>query len=161
MYKKRVRQMTAALTRRLLTKPAASYLGLDRAGVTELLQRRSGGRFEALLSGEGRISCQRTIEVWEEVLSELSPVPEEGWLAYTYRFACDLVFPRAQFDRRRHGAGACSLCSRSSLTMSCAATPSIPCWMWAFSPRRSTPGRTMPPAMSASSAAAAGSSSMR
>ncbi len=109
MYKKRVRQMTAALTRRLLTKPAASYLGLDRAGVTELLQRRSGGRFEALLSGEGRISCQRTIEVWEEVLSELSPVPEEGWLAYTYRFACDLVFPRAQFDRRRHGAGACFL----------------------------------------------------
>ena len=101
MYKKRARQLTADLTRKLCAKPASAYVGLERGRLTELLQHLDApGRFEALLTQEGRVSCARTAEVWAEVLAAAAPVPEEGWLSFTYRFACNILFPQQAFAER-------------------------------------------------------------
>ncbi|MGM9619156.1 MAG: cytidyltransferase-related domain protein [Oscillospiraceae bacterium] len=109
MYKKRVRQMLAELTRQLSARPASGYLKMNRGELTELLQRHDASRrLEELLAEEGRLTCERVAAQWQDVLDELSPAPEEGWLRYTYRFACGTLFPRPEQRQERHRYGAAS-----------------------------------------------------
>ncbi len=108
MNKKRIRQMSASLLRRLTTQPASHYLGDRREELTRLLEEENDlQRFAGLLDGE-RVSCAQVLELAAPRLAELSPVPEEGWLPFTYDFARNLMFPRESFHPRaeRHGAGA-------------------------------------------------------
>lgn len=112
MSKKRVRQMAAELARQLSVRPASAYVKRSRSEAAEFLREEEAlRRLEALTEVQGRLSCARVLEEWADVLERLSPAPEEGWLVYTYRFACNLLFPRPEFDekRRRSGAGACLL----------------------------------------------------
>ncbi|MGM9661957.1 MAG: nicotinate-nicotinamide nucleotide adenylyltransferase [Oscillospiraceae bacterium] len=107
MYKKRVRQMLAELTRQLCARPASGYLKMSRGELTELLQRSDASRrLEELLAEEKPLTCARVAAQWEDVMDGLSPAPAEGWLSYTYRFACGTLFPRPEQrqERRRYGA---------------------------------------------------------
>ena len=100
--------MSANLLRRLTTQPASRYLGDRREELARLLEEENYlQRFAGLFGGE-RISCADVLELAAPRLAELSPQPEEGWLAFTYDFARDLMFPQDSFRPRadRHGAGA-------------------------------------------------------
>ena len=59
MNKKRIRQMTASLLRRVTTQPAARYLAPHRAMLTELLEEQGWLQRFAPLFGEERIRCFR------------------------------------------------------------------------------------------------------
>ena len=108
MNKKRIRQMTGSLLRRLTTQPAARYLAPHRAMLEELLEGQSYlQRFVPLYDGT-RISCGRVLALCQAELDRLSPEPEEGWIAFCYDFARKSMFPEPEFEPRRetHGAGA-------------------------------------------------------
>ena len=104
MTRKRIRQMTAALLRRLSRRPAAEYL----AGREDLVQQLVGEgyfqRFVPLMAD--RVSCAGALDLCREDLERLDgPGPREGWLPYCYGFARRLLFPEKHGDRS-HGAGA-------------------------------------------------------
>ena len=81
------------------SKKAALALLRDEA----LLRNVSALSFDA-----GRITCAEVLGLCESVLAELAPMPEEGWLDFTYRFACDTLFADEGFARRvvQYGDGA-------------------------------------------------------
>ena len=100
--------MSANLLRRLTTQPASRYLGDRREELTRLLEEENYlQRFAGLFDGE-RLVCADALELAEPQLAALSPRPEEGWMAFSYDFARDLMFPRDSFRPRaeRYGAGA-------------------------------------------------------
>ena len=104
MTRKRIRQMNAALLRRLSRRPAAEYL----AGREDLVQQLVGEgyfqRFVPLMAD--RVSCAGALDLCREDLERLDgPEPREGWLPYCYGFARRLLFPEKHGDRS-HGAGA-------------------------------------------------------
>ncbi|MCI8715409.1 MAG: cytidyltransferase-related domain protein [Oscillospiraceae bacterium] len=108
MNKKRIRQMTASLLRRLTTQPNLRYLAPHREMVTELLEGQNYlQRFVPLYDGS-RIRCGDVLALCREELCRLSPEPEEGWIAFTYDFARTAMFPEPAFEQRQeeHGAGA-------------------------------------------------------
>ena len=104
MTRKRIRQMNAALLRRLSRRPAAEYL----AGREDLVQQLVGEgyfqRFVPLMAD--RVSCAGALDLCRGDLERLDgPEPREGWLPYCYGFARRLLFPEKHGDRS-HGAGA-------------------------------------------------------
>jgi hypothetical protein len=108
MNKKRLRQLGESLLRRLTTQPNARYLSPHRAYLEELLKDQSYlQRFLPLYNGE-RLKCADVLSLCREELDRLGPQPEEGWLAYAYRFACETMFPRRESESQRdqYAAGA-------------------------------------------------------
>ncbi|MBE6995584.1 MAG: cytidyltransferase-related domain protein [Ruminococcaceae bacterium] len=47
-----------------------------------------------LLPMEARVSCQQALDAFTPLLDRVAPVPEEGWLAYTYQSACSRLYTR-------------------------------------------------------------------
>lgn len=108
MNKKRIRQMSSSLLRRLTTQPAARYLSGQREALRGLLEEQNYlQRFAPLYDGT-RIRCRGVLALCQEELDALSPQPEEGWIAFAYDFARKSMFPEPAFEPRRqeHGAGA-------------------------------------------------------
>jgi len=108
MNKKRIRQMTASLLRRVNTQPAARFLSPCRDLLRSWLEEENFlQRFVPLYNGS-RIPCAGVLDLCQKELDALSPCPEEGWLAFTYDFARKSMFPEPDFEPRRdaHGAGA-------------------------------------------------------
>ena len=108
MNKKRIRQMTGALLRRITTQPAARCLAPYRTLLRELLEEQNYlQRFVPLFDGR-RILCADALSLCREELNRLSPEPEEGWIPFAYDFARKSMFPETSFEPRReaHGAGA-------------------------------------------------------
>jgi len=108
MNKKRLRQMTASMLRRLSVQPAARYIAPHREQLRALLEEENYlQRYVSLYDGS-RISCEKVLSICQGELDSLSPRPAEGWLAFTYDFARKSMYPDAGFTSRReaHGAGA-------------------------------------------------------
>ncbi len=106
MNKKRIRQMTGALLRRITTQPAARYLAPHRDMLRQLLEEQNClQRFVPLYDGT-RLSCAAVLSLCREELNRLSPEPEEGWLLFSCDFARKSMFPEEDPRLERHGAGA-------------------------------------------------------
>ena len=104
MTRKRIRQMNAALLRRLSLRPAAEYLAGREETVAQLVGEGYFQRFAPLM--DRRLCCARVLDLCREDLERLDgPEPEEGWLPYCYDFARRLLFPEKD-ARPTHGAGA-------------------------------------------------------
>ena len=104
MTKKRIRQMNAALLRRLSLRPAAEYLAGREKTAAQLVGEGYFQRFVPLM--DRRLCCARVLDLCREDLERLDgPEPEEGWLPYCYDFARRLLFPEKD-ARPAHGAGA-------------------------------------------------------
>ena len=108
MNKKKLRQMSASLLRRLTTQPTVQYLSNRRGELTALLEDESFlQRFAPLFDGT-RISCAAVLDLAREEMDRLSPEPEEGWIAFAYDFARKCMFPEPDFlpRQKQHGPGA-------------------------------------------------------
>ena len=106
MNKKRIRQMSSSLLRRLTTQPAVRYLSGQREMLRQLLEEQNFlQRFVPLYDGT-RIRCGDVLSLCQEELDRLSPPPEEGWIPFTYDFARKSMFPEADPRLEAHGAGA-------------------------------------------------------
>ena len=112
MTKKRIRQMNAALLRRLSLRPAAEYLAGREKTAAQLVGEGYFQRFAPLM--DRRLCCARVLDLCREDLERLDgPEPEEGWLPYCYDFARRLLFPEKD-ARPAHGAGAVFFLSGAS-----------------------------------------------
>ena len=106
MNKKRIRQMSSSLLRRLTTQPAVRYLAGRRETLRQLLEEQNFlQRFVPLYDGT-RIRCGGVLSLCREELDRLSPPPEEGWIPFAYDFARKSMFPEKDPRLEEHGAGA-------------------------------------------------------
>ena len=106
MNKKRIRQMSSSLLRRLTTQPAVRYLAGQRETLRQLLEEQNFlQRFVPLYDGT-RIRCGDVLSLCREELDRLSPPPEEGWIPFAYDFARKSMFPEKDPRLEEHGAGA-------------------------------------------------------
>ena len=99
MTKKRIRQMNGALRRRLTNRPAADWLPEGESFARTLEAENYMQRFAPLFHG-ARLRCAEVLELCRPELDALSGgrEPEQGWLAYTYDFACRLLYPEENAD---------------------------------------------------------------
>ena len=79
MTKKRIRQMNAALLRRLSLRPAAEYLAGREETAAQLVGEGYFQRFAPLM--DRWLCCARVLDLCREDLERLDgPEPEEGWM---------------------------------------------------------------------------------
>lgn len=99
MTKKRIRQMNGALRRRLTNRPAADWLPDGESFARALEAENYMQRFAPLFRGV-RLRCAEVLALCRPELDALSggQEPARGWLAYTYDFACRLLFPEEDAD---------------------------------------------------------------
>ena len=99
MTKKRIRQMNGALRRRLTSRPAADWLPDGESFARTLEAENYMQRFAPLFRGV-RLRCAEVLELCRPELDAISggKGPEQGWLAYTYDFACRLLYPEENAD---------------------------------------------------------------
>ena len=132
MNKKRIRQMSASLLRRLTTQPAVRWLAPHRDMLVRLLEEQNFiQRFVPLYDGT-RLKCANILMLCREELDCLAPEPEEGWLAFAYDFARKSMFPDPAFEprRERYGAGAAFLLALLQVLLDAerAKLPADPLW---------------------------------
>ena len=99
MTKKRIRQMNGALRRRLTSRPAADWLPDGESFARTLEAENYMQRFAPLFHGV-RLHCAEVLALCRPELDALSggQGPARGWLAYTYDFACRLLYPEEDAD---------------------------------------------------------------
>lgn len=99
MTKKRIRQMNGALRRRLTSRPAADWLPDGESFARTLEAENYMQRFAPLFHGV-RLRCAEVLVLCRPELDALSggQEPARGWLAYTYDFACRLLYPEEDAD---------------------------------------------------------------
>jgi len=99
MTKKRIRQMNGALRRRLTSRPAADWLPDGESFARTLEAENYMQRFAPLFHGV-RLHCAEVLALCRPELDALSggQEPARGWLAYTYDFACRLLYPEEDAD---------------------------------------------------------------
>lgn len=99
MTKKRIRQMNGALRRRLTNRPAADWLPDGESFARALEAENYMQRFAPLFHGV-RLRCAEVLALCRPELDALSggQEPARGWLAYTYDFACRLLYPEEDAD---------------------------------------------------------------
>ena len=99
MTKKRIRQMNGALRRRLTGRPAADWLPDGESFARTLEAENYMQRFAPLFHGV-RLRCAEVLALCRPELDALSggQEPAQGWLAYTYDFACRLLYPEEDAD---------------------------------------------------------------
>ena len=99
MTKKRIRQMNGALRRRLTSRPAADWLPDGESFARTLEAENYMQRFAPLFHGV-RLRCADVLALCRPELDTLSggQEPARGWLAYTYDFACRLLYPEEDAD---------------------------------------------------------------
>ena len=99
MTKKRIRQMNGALRRRLTSRPAADWLPDGESFARTLEAENYMQRFAPLFHGV-RLRCAEVLTLCRPELDALSggQEPAQGWLAYTYDFACRLLYPEEDAD---------------------------------------------------------------
>jgi len=99
MTKKRIRQMNGALRRRLTSRPAADWLPDGESFARTLEAENYMQRFAPLFHGV-RLRCAEVLALCRPELDALSggQEPARGWLAYTYDFACRLLYPEEDAD---------------------------------------------------------------
>jgi len=106
MFKKRIQQITDTVLRALSGRQAIPF-PLSREETAALLEPDSlARRAQPLLDSKERLTAQEILSAFEDILDTLAPPPEEGWLSYTYRFACACLFPRPDNQSLREASQA-------------------------------------------------------
>lgn len=109
MSKKQVRQMAAELWQKLSDKQFLQQLGTTKKYMMSLYVKEAWEQwFESLIPMRERITCRQVFDFCSHIINSLSPEPEEGWMKFTYQFACRLLYPDQSFAEqdKRYGAGA-------------------------------------------------------
>ena len=97
MHEKQIRTITALVAESLAQQglPFAK----DKKAALELLRGTPGWGEELaqLLPIRRRLECGEVLEVCAPILPKLSPVPEDGWLSFCYRYVRSILYPKGEF----------------------------------------------------------------
>ncbi len=109
MTKRKIQRVYAELLRELTERDFLDAAGLQKENVQELLKRELWEeKITALLKEKRRYSCAELYALCSEAMRQVASEPEEGWMVFSYRYACRLLFPeKAEAERdRKYRAGA-------------------------------------------------------
>ena len=100
MKKKEIRQIYTDLCAEMTSEAFLAAAGLQRETAEMLLNREY---WEAQLSGvfpiRKRITCRKVYEMCRPTMFLLGKEPEEGWMSFTYRYACHILYPEEAFTQ--------------------------------------------------------------
>ena len=109
MSKKQIRQIITDLTEKLCRKDFLEKSGLSKKNILMLMNKEHWEeQLIRLIPIKKRVSCRLVFEICEEPLALLGREPEEGWMKFTYQYACHILYPDAEFSKEtdRFSAGA-------------------------------------------------------
>ena len=96
MHEKQIRTITALVADALAEQKLP--FAKDKKAALELLRTPGWAEeLSQLLPIRRRLECGEVLEVCTPILPKLSPVPEEGWLAFCYRYVRSILYPEGNF----------------------------------------------------------------
>ena len=96
MHEKQIRTITALVADALAEQKLP--FAKDRKAALELLRTPGWAEeLSQLLPIRRRLECGEVLEVCTPILPKLSPVPEDGWLAFCYRYVRSILYPEGNF----------------------------------------------------------------
>lgn len=99
MNKKQIRLVIAGLTEKLSGKEFLERSELSKESVLMLMNKEYWeGQIERLLAIKRRLSCLEIYGVCREPLTLIGREPKEGWMNFTYRYVCHILYPDAAFE---------------------------------------------------------------
>lgn len=101
MTKKEIRQIYAELCAEMTTEEFLKAAGLEKETVEMLLNREYWeAQLSTLFPIRKRITCKRLYEVCRPTMFLLGKEPEEGWMSFTYKFVCHILYPEKEFTEK-------------------------------------------------------------
>ena len=101
MTKKEIRQIYAELCGEMTSEEFLAASGLQKETVEMLLNREY---WEAQISSvfpiRKRVTCRQLYEMCRPTMSLLGKEPEEGWMSFTYKFVCHILYPEKEFTEK-------------------------------------------------------------
>ena len=107
MHKKQIRTITALVADALVQQQVP--FAKDKKAALELMNTPGWTEeLSQLLPIRRRLECGEVLEVCAPILPKLSPVPEDGWLSFCYRYVRSILYPEGNFapDASEHEGGA-------------------------------------------------------
>ena len=89
--------------RKALSDALTSEAFLEESGITRAAAEEAMAlcRWEealpTLFPVTGRYTCRQLFDQCSDAMNFLSPEPEGGWMPFTYRFVCHILYPEADF----------------------------------------------------------------
>lgn len=100
MSKKQIRQVLSELTERLCAKEFLDQSGLSKKTILILMNKDHWEeQLSLLLPIRKRITCRQIYDICEAPLALLGRQPEEGWMKFTYDYACHIIYPDPDFTK--------------------------------------------------------------
>ena len=109
MTKKEIRQIYTELCEEMTSKEFLEAAGLEKETVEMLLNREYWeAQLSVLFPIRKRLTCKKLYEVCRATMFLLGREPEEGWMSFTYKYVCHILFPEAEFTEKygQYHAGA-------------------------------------------------------
>ena len=107
MHEKLIRQLSSQVADALAEQELACAPN-RRAALTLLKTPGWAEELDQLLPIRTRLECDQVLQVCAPILAKLSPVPEDGWLSFCYRYIRACLYPQGNFapDAQEHVEGA-------------------------------------------------------
>ena len=103
------REKLAQLTEKLAGRSFLRETGISAALVRELLGgEERAAAFARFFPVTGRFCCADIYAFCREAMNRISPEPADGWMKFTYAYACRILFPDPAYAEadRKYGAAA-------------------------------------------------------
>lgn len=98
MSKKQIRQIITELTEKLCRKDFLEKSGLSKKNIVMLMNKDHWEeQLRRLIPIRKRIACRLIYEICQEPLALLGREPKEGWMKFTYQYACHILYPDEEF----------------------------------------------------------------
>ena len=109
MSKKEVRKVYDDLTAALTSREFLEEAGLQRETMMMILNRDYWeAQMKNLIPIRKRFTCRQLFDISRWAMALMGPEPEEGWMLFTYRYVCHILYPeesfKAEMEKYRSGA---------------------------------------------------------
>lgn len=100
MNKKQIRQIISELTEQLCGRDFLKRSGLSKKSMQMLMNKEYWEKqLEVLLPLKTRLTCRELCQICMEPLGQLLQEPEEGWMHFTYKYVCHILYPDKEFEK--------------------------------------------------------------
>ncbi|MBQ7536013.1 MAG: cytidyltransferase-related domain protein [Stomatobaculum sp.] len=109
MTKKEIRQIYIDLCEEMTSKEFLEAAGLEKETVEMVLNREYWeAQLGSLFPIKKRLTCRKLYEVCRATMFLLGREPEEGWMSFTYKYVCHILYPEQAFTEKfgQYRAGA-------------------------------------------------------
>ena len=106
---KQAREFLEQLTEELCRPEFLGKAGLSRRNIQMIMNREHWeGKLKSLIPIKRRFTCREIFEFCEEPMFLLGRGPKDGWMSFTYRYVCHILYPDEEFtaENEEFSAGA-------------------------------------------------------